>query len=316
MSEELVYEIRDIAKQGKEAVYNYFVTKGWVEPQLVDKITSSSKKGIIGENYPYDQKMPRSIYEKEKRKLQIELVKFQKWFKDTGKRLIILFEGRDAAGKGGTIKRITEHLNPRGARVVALEKPTDKERGQWYFQRYINHFPSQGEIVMFDRSWYNRAGVEKVMNFCSQADYDNFLTQAPIFEQMIQSSDIHLIKFWFSVSREEQIRRFVARIVDPIKQWKISPMDLASLGRWEDYTRAKENMFMKTDNKGARWIVVRSDCKKRARLNAMSHILRCFDYRDAGQEYWSCDGHILGFADHIYEADEWLLRDTSTNSRL
>ncbi len=230
------------------------------------------------EGYPYPERMDRDDYEEEKYRLQIELLKFQYWLEDNGRRAIILFEGRDAAGKGGTIKRFTEHLNPRTARVVALSKPTERESGQWYFQRYIEHLPTAGEIVMFDRSWYNRAGVERVMGFCTDAEYEDFMVQAPLFEKMLVDAGIHVTKLWFSVSRTEQRTRFAIRQLDPVRRWKLSPMDLASLDRWEDYTVAKEEMFRRTDKKHAAWTIVRSNDKKRARLNAMRYFLGQFDY--------------------------------------
>ncbi|MET0829647.1 MAG: polyphosphate kinase 2 [Microbacterium sp.] len=230
------------------------------------------------EGYPYAERMDRDEYEQEKYRLQIELLKFQYWLEDNGRRAIILFEGRDAAGKGGTIKRFTEHLNPRTARVVALTKPTERESGQWYFQRYIEHLPTAGEIVMFDRSWYNRAGVERVMGFCTDAEYEDFMVQAPQFERMLVESGIHVTKLWFSVSRTEQRTRFAIRQLDPVRRWKLSPMDLASLDRWEDYTVAKEEMFRRTDKKQAAWTIIRSNDKKRARLNAMRFFLGQFDY--------------------------------------
>jgi len=230
------------------------------------------------EDYPYGERMTRDYYEREKRLLQIELVKLQNWVKDTGQRVVIVFEGRDAAGKGGTIKRFTEHLNPRGARIVALEKPTERERTQWYFQRYVTHLPSAAEIVMFDRSWYNRAGVERVMGFCTPEEYLEFMREAPEFERMLVNSGLALTKFWFSVSRLEQRTRFVIRQVDPVRQWKLSPMDIESLDKWDDYTTAKEAMFFYTDTEDAPWTVVKSNDKKRARLEAMRHILELFDY--------------------------------------
>jgi len=230
------------------------------------------------EDYPYGERMTRDYYEREKRLLQIELVKLQNWVKDTGQRVVIVFEGRDAAGKGGTIKRFTEHLNPRGARIVALEKPTERERTQWYFQRYVTHLPSAAEIVMFDRSWYNRAGVERVMGFCTPEEYLEFMREAPEFERMLVNSGIALTKFWFSVSRLEQRTRFVIRQVDPVRQWKLSPMDIESLDKWDAYTTAKEAMFFYTDTEDAPWTVVKSNDKKRARLEAMRHILELFDY--------------------------------------
>ena len=229
-------------------------------------------------DYPYRTRMRRRDYEREKQRLQIELLKMQGWVKDTGQRVVILFEGRDAAGKGGAIKRFTEHLNPRGARVVALEKPNEQERGQWYFQRYIEHLPTTGEIVFFDRSWYNRAGVERVMGFCPPADYLEFLREAPEFERMLVRSGIRLYKFWFSVSREEQLRRFKSRRCDPLKHWKLSPIDLQSLDKWDDYTEAKSAMFFHTDTADAPWVVIKSDDKKRARLNAMRHFLSTLPY--------------------------------------
>ncbi|WP_082369002.1 polyphosphate kinase 2 [Arthrobacter sp. ERGS1:01] len=230
------------------------------------------------EGYPYDSRLDREIYELQKRLLQIELLKLQQWIKATGRRVVILFEGRDAAGKGGTIKRFTEHLNPRGARVVALEKPSERESSQWYFQRYVAHLPSSGEMVLFDRSWYNRTGVERVMGFCTQAQYEEFVRQAPVFEKMLVNDGITVIKFWFSVTQAEQRTRFVIRQVDPVRQWKLSPMDLASLDKWDAYTSAKERMFKRTDTRHAPWTVVKSNDKKRARLAAMRHVLSLFDY--------------------------------------
>lgn len=228
--------------------------------------------------YPYKNLMSRRGYEKQKFRLQVELLKLQAWVKETGQRVVILFEGRDAAGKGGTIKRLMEHLNPRGARVVALEKPSETERGQWYFQRYIQHLPTRGEIVLFDRSWYNRAGVERVMGFCNHQEYDEFLRQCPEFERQLVRSGVHLFKFWFSVSRDEQRRRFRERRNHPLKQWKLSPVDMASLDKWSDYTAAKESMFMHCDTSDAPWTVIKSDCKKRARLNAMRYLLNRLAY--------------------------------------
>ncbi|OQX15017.1 MAG: polyphosphate kinase 2 [Thiothrix lacustris] len=229
--------------------------------------------------YPYKNRLSRKSYEKQKYHLQVELLKLQAWVRDTGQRVVILFEGRDAAGKGGAIKRFMEHLNPRGARVVALEKPTEMERGQWYFQRYIQHLPSAGEIVLMDRSWYNRAGVERVMGFCNEAEYLSFMRQAPELERHLVSSGVHLIKFWFSVSRKEQRRRFKEREIHPLKQWKLSPIDLASLEKWDEYSKAKEAMFFHTDTSECPWIIIKSDCKKRARLNAMRYVLNKMDYK-------------------------------------
>ena len=230
--------------------------------------------------YPYRNLLSRKSYEKQKYRLQVELLKLQAWVKATGARIVILFEGRDAAGKGGTIKRFMEHMNPRGARVVALEKPSELERGQWYFQRYVEHLPTRGEIVLFDRSWYNRAGVERVMGFCTPAEYEEFLRQTPEFERQLVRSGIHLFKFWFSVSRAEQRRRFKERNLHPLKQWKLSPIDLKSLDLWDDYTRAKEAMFLNTDTSDAPWTVIKSDCKKRARLNAMRFVLGRLPYEN------------------------------------
>jgi polyphosphate kinase 2 len=236
------------------------------------------------ENYPYDHRMSRDEYEMQKRLLQIELLKLQKWSQTTGARHVIVFEGRDAAGKGGTIKRFMEHLNPRGASVVALEKPNERESSQWYFQRYISHLPAAGEIVLFDRSWYNRAGVERVMGFCTRAEYLEFMRQAPDLERMLVRSGIHLVKFWFSVTRGEQRTRFAIRQVDPVRQWKLSPMDLKSLDKWGEYTEAKEAMFFYTDTADAPWTVVKSNDKKRARLEAMRYVLNRFDYEEKDTE--------------------------------
>jgi polyphosphate kinase 2 len=230
------------------------------------------------EEYPYDQKLRRKEYEAGKRVLQIELLKMQRWVKDSGSRVVILFEGRDAAGKGGTIKRFTEHLNPRGARVVALDKPTDRERTEWYLQRYVPHLPAAGEIVFFDRSWYNRAGVERVMGFCTPEEAAAFLREVPEFERMLVGDGIHLIKFWFSVSRREQLRRFARRQLDPIRRWKLTPVDLASLDKWQEYTEAKEEMFARTDLADAPWTVVKSNDKKRGRLEAMRYVLSRIPY--------------------------------------
>jgi len=255
--------------------------------------------------YPYKNLLSRRSYEKQKYHLQVELLKLQAWVKETGQRVVILFEGRDAAGKGGTIKRMMEHLNPRGAHVVALEKPTELERGQWYFQRYIQHLPSAGEIVLFDRSWYNRAGVERVMGFCSDEEYNEFMRQAPEFERHLTRSGIHLIKFWFSVSQEEQRRRFKEREMHPLKQWKLSPIDLASLNKWDDYTKAKEDMFVHTDTADAPWTVIKSNCKKRARLNAMRYILRKLPYTGKDlKEIGQIDPLLVGRAHVVYERGE------------
>ncbi len=228
--------------------------------------------------YPYATKLSRKEYEREKAALQVELLKVQHWIEETGQKIVILFEGRDAAGKGGTIKRFMEHLNPRAARVVALNKPSDEERGQWFFQRYIKHLPTSGEIVLYDRSWYNRAGVERVMDFCKPNEYLEFMRQTPDLERMLTRSGILLYKYWFSVTREEQRARFTSRETDPLKQWKLSPIDRASLNKWDDYTEAKEAMFFYTDTADAPWTVVRSNDKKRARLNCMKHFLSTLNY--------------------------------------
>jgi polyphosphate kinase 2 len=230
------------------------------------------------EGYPYDQRLPRKDYEREKRRLQIQLLRLQSWVKDTGQQVVVLFEGRDAAGKGGTIKRFTEHLNPRGTKVIALDKPSEREQTQWYFQRYVQHLPAAGEIALFDRSWYNRAGVERVMGYCTDEQYERFTRQAPEFERMLVDSGIRLVKFWFSVSRREQRTRFIVRRIDPVRQWKLSPTDLASLDRWDDYTAAKEAMFAATDTDFAPWTVVKSNDKKRARLEALRHVLFSMPY--------------------------------------
>ena len=255
--------------------------------------------------YPYKNLLRRATYEIEKFKLQVELLKLQNWVKETGARVVIIFEGRDAAGKGGTIKRFMEHLNPRGARVVALEKPTPTELGQWYFQRYVQHLPTRGEIVLFDRSWYNRAGVERVMGFCTDKEYQDFMRQAPEFERHLVSSGVYLIKFWFSVSQAEQRRRFKEREGHPLKQWKLSPIDKASLDKWDDYTRAKEQMFFETDTADSPWTVVKSDCKKRARLNAMRYVLHKLPYNGkALDQVGKLDPLIVGRAHVVYERGE------------
>jgi polyphosphate kinase 2 len=255
--------------------------------------------------YPYKNLMSRKNYEKQKYRLQVELLKLQAWVKETGQRVVILFEGRDAAGKGGTIKRFMEHLNPRGARVVALEKPSEVERGQWYFQRYVLHLPTSGEIVLFDRSWYNRSGVERVMGFCSEQEYQQFIHEVPEFERNLVRGGIHLIKFWFSVSRKEQRRRFKEREVHPLKQWKLSPIDLASLDKWDDYTRAKEDMFFHTDTADCPWTVIKSDDKKRARLNALRYILHRLPYAKKDEARIGPVDHLLvGRANVIYERGE------------
>jgi polyphosphate kinase 2 len=257
------------------------------------------------QDYPYEQRMDRPEYERLKRGLQIELLKMQSWVKDTGARVVVLFEGRDAAGKGGTIKRFTEHLNPRGSRVVALEKPSDRERGQWYFQRYFALLPTAGEIVLFDRSWYNRAVVERVMGFCTDAQYREFMDQVPHLEQALVDTGIHLIKLWFSVSRAEQRTRFIIRVIDPLRQWKLSPIDLAALDRWDDYTQAKEDMFAGTDTPAARWTVVKSNDKKRGRIAALSWVLTQLDYHGKDPAALGTpDPLIVGPPEQVYEQSE------------
>src|SRR5689334_1335306 len=257
------------------------------------------------EDYPYDERMPRHHYDRDKRLLQIELLKLQNWCKSTGERLVVLFEGRDAAGKGGTIKRFMEHLNPRGARVVALEKPNERESTQWYFQRYIAHLPAAGEITLFDRSWYNRAGVERVMGYCTRPEYLEFMRQAPELERMLVRSGVRLVKFWFSVSRREQQTRFVIRQVDPVRQWKLSSTDLASLDRWDDYTEAKEAMFFYTDTADAPWTVVKSNDKKRARVEAMRYVLNRFQYERKDLELvGNPDPAIIGSASMVLDGEE------------
>ena len=267
-----------------------------------DELADNWREG----GYPYKNRMSRKNYEAQKYELQVELLKLQKWVKDSGQKIVIIFEGRDAAGTGGTIKRFMEHLNPRGAKVVALEKPTEQEAGQWYFQRYVQHLPTKGEIVLFDRSWYNRAGVERVMGFCTEEEYNDFMRQVPEFEKHLISSGIHLIKFWFSVSREEQRRRFAEREAHPLKQWKLSPIDKASLDKWDDYTLAKETMFFNTDSAESPWIVIKSTDKKRARLNAMRYVLSklAYDNKDP-KVVGTVDPLIVGRAGALYEKGEY-----------
>jgi len=258
--------------------------------------------------YPYKTKMKRDTYERTKLQLQAELLKVQAWVKETGQKIVIICEGRDAAGKGGTIKRFMEHLNPRSARVIALEKPSEGERGQWFFQRYIQHLPTEGEIVFFDRSWYNRAGVERVMNFCSPMEYLEFMRQCPELERMLVNSGIKLYKYWFSVTRDEQRRRFKARETDPLKQWKLSPIDKASLDKWEAYTEAKEAMFFYTDTADAPWTVVKSTDKKRARINCMLHFLSSLPYPNKDPRIVHVpDPLIVGAATHIIHKSDHIV---------
>jgi polyphosphate kinase 2 len=257
------------------------------------------------EGYPYDHRMDRAEYERHKRLLQIELLKLQSWVKETGQKIVLVFEGRDAAGKGGTIKRFMEHLNPRGARVVALDKPTDRERTQWYFQRYVQYLPAAGEIVLFDRSWYNRAGVERVMGFADPAEYLEFMREAPELERMLVRSGIRLVKLWFSVSRNEQRTRFLIRRIDPVRQWKLSPIDLESLDKWDDYTEAKEAMFFYTDTADAPWTVIKSNDKKRARIETLRFVLNRFDYPGKDTDVvGKPDELIVGPAAQVFEDGE------------
>ncbi|RLK10139.1 polyphosphate kinase 2 [Ruegeria conchae] len=270
----------------------------------LEKIRQAFESG----NYPYGRKMARKDYEAQKAELQAELLKVQLWAQETGQRFVLLFEGRDAAGKGGTIKRFMEHLNPRQARVVALNKPTDEEKGQWYYQRYVQQLPTLGEMVFYDRSWYNRAGVERVMGFCSPNEYLEFMRQTPELERMLVRSGIQLYKYWFSVTQEEQQRRFRSRETDPLKQWKLSPIDKASLSKWDDYTEAKEAMFFYTDTADAPWTIVKSNDKKRARLNCMRHFLSTLDYPDKDHEIVvEPDPLIVGQAHHVIHRSDHIL---------
>ena len=260
------------------------------DPILID--THGRAVDTWRENFPYDERMPREEYDEVKYLLQVELLKFQSWAAATGTKHVLLFEGRDAAGKGGTIKRFMEHLNPRYARTVALGKPSDREQNQWYFQRYVKYLPTAGEMVLFDRSWYNRAGVERVMGFADAQEYEQFMTQAPLFERMLVESGVSLTKFWFSVTQAEQRTRFIIRQVDPVRQWKLSPIDLESLDKWDDYTEAKEAMIRQTDTEWAPWTRVKSNDKKRARVNAMRAFLSRFDYDGK-------DDDVVGEADPL-----------------
>ena len=270
------------------------------DPEQIRKLFRSGE-------YPYKTRIKTSVYEQHKKELQVELLKVQNWVKQTGQRIVVLFEGRDAAGKGGTIKRFMEHLNPRAARVVALEKPTEKELGQWYFQRYIRHLPTRGEMVFFDRSWYNRAGVERVMGFCSSLEYLEFMRQVPDLERMLVRSGIHLFKFWFSATQSEQERRFTARERDPLKQWKLSPIDKLSRDKWDDYTEAKEAMYFYTDTADAPWTIIKSDDKKRARLACMQHFLSRLDYPDKDPRVvHGPDKLLVGNPGQVIEKDHYL----------
>ena len=258
--------------------------------------------------FPYRSRLSEKFYLQHMQALQVELLKAQNWVKETGQRIVVLFEGRDAAGKGGTIKRFMEHLNPRAARVVALEKPSERERTQWYFQRYVEHLPAAGEIVFFDRSWYNRAGVERVMNFCSPNEYLDFMRQCPDLERMLVNSGMNLFKYWFSVTRDEQVRRFRSRETDPLKQWKLSPIDRASIDKWDDYTEAKEAMFFFTDTADAPWVVIKSDDKKRARLNCMQDFLASLDYPNKDHHILTGpDPLIVGSSAHVIGRDKHIV---------
>lgn len=265
------------------------------DPDVIREVFGSGK-------YPYKERLSRKAYEAQKARLQAELLKAQLWAQDSGQKFVILFEGRDAAGKGGTIKRFMEHLNPRTARLVALAKPSEAERGQWFFQRYLNHLPTAGEMVFYDRSWYNRAGVERVMGFCTPNDYLEFMRQTPELERMLVRSGIRLYKYWFSVTKDEQKRRFSSRETDPLKRWKLSPVDKASLGKWDDYTEAKQAMFFYTDTADAPWTIVKSDDKKRARLNCVLHFLNSLDYpgKDTAVVH-APDPLIVGQAGHVVQ---------------
>jgi polyphosphate kinase 2 len=293
-----------IVEKGSEASATHTIAAMRHDPAAIRHLFES------GEN-PYKTSMRNAPYEAHMLELQRELLKAQRWVEQSGQRIVVLFEGRDAAGKGGTIKRFTEHMNPRTARVVALQKPTERERTQWYFQRYISQLPAAGEIVMFDRSWYNRAGVERVMGFSTPIEYLEFMRQCPDLERMLVRSGITLIKFWFSVSREEQRRRFMARETDPLKQWKLSPIDRASLDKWDDYTEAKEAMFFYTDTADAPWTIVKSDDKKRARLNAMQHFLAQLPYDDKDLSLVTGpDPLIVGESAHVIGKDPRIVHKT------
>ena len=286
-------------------VEEQLVPTAGIPKKVLAKVNGAHSGEIISDTYPYPSKLSRKAYEKDKAELQVELLKLQKWVAETGERVVLLFEGRDAAGKGGTIKRFMEHLNPRGASLVALPAPSERERGQWYFQRYVQHLPSNGEMVFFDRSWYNRAVVEPVMGFCTTAETLRFLRDTVMFEEMLINEGLHLFKFWFSVSREEQLRRVMSRAQDGLKQWKVSNVDLRSLSRWDDYTEAKKAMFAATDTKASPWVVVKSDDKKRARLACMRYVLRSMDYDpDARRRVARPDPKLIGPAKSLYAKGE------------
>lgn len=298
-----------VAEQGGAAVKE--VRPAHIPPARMRNDPDAIRHAFESGEYPYQTRMSTKVYEEAMEDLQVELLKAQSWVKEAGERIVVLFEGRDAAGKGGTIKRYMEHLNPRGARVVALEKPTEREKTQWYFQRYIQNLPAAGEIVLFDRSWYNRAGVERVMGFCSPNDYLEFMRQCPELERMLVRSGIRLFKYWFSVTREEQARRFKSREHDPLKQWKLSPIDKASLDKWDDYTEAKEAMFFYTDTADAPWTIVKSDDKKRARLACMQHFLSSLNYPNTNRKIVTGpDPLIVGSTSHVIGRDDGILGKT------
>ena len=276
-----------------------------IPQEILSKVENARRNEVISDSYPYSTKLSRRKYERQKAELQVELLKMQRWVQETGERVVLLFEGRDAAGKGGTIKRFMEHLNPRGAMLVALPSPSERERGQWYFQRYVQHLPAKGEIVFFDRSWYNRAVVEPVMGFCTPAETVRFLRDTVMFEEMLINEGVRLFKFWFSVSREEQLRRVMSRARDGLKQWKVSGVDVRSLPLWDEYTEAKKVMFAATDTKASPWVVVKSDDKRRARINCMRYVLRSMEYDPGVAERVSkTNPKLIGPAKSVYATGE------------
>ena len=287
MKKKQAIELKEVIKLLRTLDDEELIARGFSVRDTLDEVDDPVLIGPDGlpvdswrEGYPYEEKLSHEAYTQEKRLLQIELLKAQDWIYSTRQRVVVLFEGRDAAGKGGTIKRFLEHLNPRYVDNVALTTPSDEEKGQWYFQRYVRHLPTRGRLVLFDRSWYNRAVVERVMGFCDEAEYQDFMIAVPDFEKMLTRAGTHLIKLWFSVSRREQVTRFAIRRIDPVRQWKLSPTDLASLDKWHDYTRAKQAMFDRTSSEHAPWTVVRSNDKKRGRLEAMRYVLEQLPYPD------------------------------------
>ena len=276
-----------------------------IPEDVLRKVENTRGKEVVSDSYPYATKLPLGTYEREKADLQVELLKMQRWVQETGERIVLLFEGRDAAGKGGTIKCFMEHLNPRGATLVALPAPSERERGQWYFQRYVQHLPARGEIAFFDRSWYNRAVVEPVMGFCTPAETERFLRDAVLFEQMLIDEGLRLYKFWFSVSREVQLKRVMSRARDGLKQWKLSDVDVRSLPLWDKFTEARDLMFAATDTNASPWIVVNSDDKRRARLNCMRYVLRSLEY-DSGvaERVAKTNPELIGPAKRVYAKGE------------